>query len=113
MGKVTYIASRGDIVWIDFSPVKGHEQNGRRPVIILTPKEYNSKTRMALVCPLTKQVKGYPFEVVYTGKKVSGAVLVDQVRSVAFESRDTLFIEKADEGTVSEIKLKLLALISG
>ena len=59
-----YSPHRGDVIWIDMQPQAGHEQSGRRPAIVLSPKSYNSKVGLALLCPITNQIKGYPFEVI-------------------------------------------------
>ena len=58
-----YIPDRGDIVWLNFTPQTGHEQQGKRPAVVISPQSYNSKARLALFCPITKKQKGYPFEV--------------------------------------------------
>ena len=73
---------RGDLVWVNFSPQAGHEQAGRRPGIVLSADLFNSKTGFAIVCPITNQPKGYPFEVpVPAGEVFTGVVLTDQPRS--------------------------------
>ena len=75
----TYIPDRGDAVWINMNPQDGHEQAGRRPAIVLSPISYNSKVGLALFCPVTNQIQGYPFEVIIpSGLKVTGAVLSDK-----------------------------------
>lgn len=77
-----YIPQRGDVVWIDLNPQAGHEQAGRRPAVVLSPMAYNSKTGLALFCPITNQEKNYPFEVpIPAGLPVSGVILADQVKS--------------------------------
>src|SRR5580692_3346787 len=79
---------RGDIVWIDMTPQAGHEQRGRRPAVVLSPGAYNRKVGLAILCPLTAQIKGYPFEVVLpAGLKAEGAVLADQVKSLDWRAR--------------------------
>ena len=85
---MVYIPDRGDVVWIDPEPQAGHEQAGRRSAVILSPADYNSKAGLALLCPITKQIKGYPFEVVIPpGQEVSGAVLSDQIKSLDWQAR--------------------------
>jgi len=82
---VTYVVEkfgRGDVVWLEFDS-RGHEQKGRRPAVVLSPAEYNTKSGLMLVCPMTTKKKGYPFEV-SAGK---GVVLVDQIRSVDWRAR--------------------------
>ena len=74
---------RGDLVWIDFNPQSGHEQAGRRPALVLSPRAYHQEDAYAIVCPITTRVKGYPFEVVLPeGLPIAGVVLADQVKSV-------------------------------
>jgi mRNA interferase MazF len=78
-----YIPGRGDLVWLQFTPQAGHEQAGHRPAVALSPRGYNQKTGLVLFCPVTSQVKGYPFEVkLPDGLPIKGAVLCDQVKSL-------------------------------
>ena len=79
---------QGDVVWLDFNPQKGHEQAGRRPALVLSPSTYNQKVGLMLCCPITNQIKGYPFEVSLDGiKGVSGVVLADQIKSLDWRAR--------------------------
>ena len=88
-----YVPQRGDVVWINFNPRAGHEQGGYRPAVVLSPRVYNSKTRLAILCPITKQVKGYPFEVaIPAGLDVTGVILTDQVKSMDWRTRNTALI---------------------
>ena len=83
-----YVPARGDLVWLEFNPQAGHEQAGHRPALVLSPQEYNRRVGLALVCPVTSQVKGYPFEVVLpSGLPISGAVLSDQMKSLDWKAR--------------------------
>ena len=83
-----YVPSRGDIIWITFNPQAGHEQAGRRPGIVLSPQKYNARAGLALICPITSHVKGYPFEVRLPDKlPVHGVVLADQIRSLDWRAR--------------------------
>lgn len=66
-----YIPERGDLVWLDFTPQSGYEQRGKRPALVLTPKSYNAKVGLAVFCPITGQIKGYPFEVSIPNDKKS------------------------------------------
>src|SRR4029453_16195450 len=78
-----YVPDAGDLVWLTFDPEAGHEQRGRRPARILSPRAYNSKTRLAIACPITSHVKGYPFEVLLgPGDKIAGVVLADHVKNL-------------------------------
>ncbi|MBN1449881.1 MAG: endoribonuclease MazF [Anaerolineales bacterium] len=86
---MAYVPERGDVVWISLNPQAGHEQAGRRPALVLSPKAYNSKVGLALLCPITSQVKGYPFEVtIPDGLPVSGVILSDQVKSLDWRARN-------------------------
>ena len=83
-----YVPDRGDLVWLDFDPQAGREQAGRRPALVLSPKAYNQKVGLALLCPITSQVKGYPFETaIPPGLKVSGVVLADHVKNMDWRVR--------------------------
>ncbi|MCG2820751.1 MAG: endoribonuclease MazF [Candidatus Atribacteria bacterium] len=108
-----FIPHRGDVVWIDMQPQVGHEQSGRRPAIVLSPKSYNGKVGLALLCPITTQIKGYPFEVIIpSGLKVAGVVLSDQVKSLDWKIRSAEFCDKVPEAVVLEIIKKLETLLS-
>jgi mRNA interferase MazF len=103
---------RGDLVWIDFDPQAGHEQAGRRPALVLSPRAYHQVTPFALVCPITTTVKGYPFEVILpAGLAISGAVLADQVKSIDRRSRRIEPAGKAPPEVVEEVAAKILPLL--
>jgi len=107
-----YYPKRGDIVWLTFTPQAGHEQAGHRPALILSPELYNKKVGLALVCPITAQVKGYPFEVpIPTGLAVSGVVLADQVKSLDWKARRARFCCTVPAATMSEVLRKLAPLM--
>lgn len=83
-----YVPERGDVVWLNFTPQAGHDQGGHRPALVLSPASYNRKTGLMLCCPITGQVKGYPFEVAVEGDaSVSGVILTDQVKSLDWRAR--------------------------
>ncbi len=106
------IPERGDVVWIDMHPQAGHEQAGRRPAIVLSPSSYNAKVGLALFCPVTNQIKGYPFEtIIPSGLKVTGAILSDQVKSLDWKIRNTEFYDKVPETVIFEIFKKLATLL--
>lgn len=109
--KKLYIPDRGDIVWINMSPQKGREQANKRPAVVLSPKIYNSKANLALMCPITSKIKGYPFEVIYSNKKIKGAVLCDQIRSLDWQARRASFIERTKPEILFQIQEKLLTLL--
>jgi mRNA interferase MazF len=107
-----YIPDRGDAVWINLNPQAGHEQAGRRPAVVLSPGTYNEKVGLAIFCPITNQIKGYPFEVIVPpGLKVTGAILSDQVKSLDWKVRNTEFYDKIPESVVLEIFKKLSTLL--
>lgn len=108
-----YEPGRGDIVWIDFSPQSGHEQAGRRPALVLSPKSYNAKVGLAVLCPITKSQKGYPFEVpLPKNSQIQGVVLSDQVKSLDWKKRNMEFICQLAPSSVEEVTQKLLTLIN-
>ena len=109
---MAYIPDRGDIVWLTFNPQAGHEQAGRRPALVLSPAAYNGKVGLAILCPITSQIKGYPFEVLLPdGLKISGAILSDQVKSLDWKIRQAEFICKLTSDALDEVLQKLNALI--
>lgn len=106
-----YVPQRGDFVWLDFDPQVGHEQAKRRPALVLSPGSYNRATRLALFCPVTSKVKGFPFEVSVKGtKRVDGVVLSDQVKSLDWSMRDAQFIERCSPELVEDVLAKLATL---
>lgn len=110
--KKTYVPDRGDLVWLDFDPKAGHEQSGRRPALILSPRSYNQAAKLALACPITSQVKGYPFEVhVSGGKGIRGVVLADQVKSVDWRERRAERSGAISAEAMTEVRGKLAALL--
>ncbi len=106
-----YVPDRGDIVWLNFSPQAGHEQMGKRPALILSPEKYNKKTGLAICCPITSNIKNYPFEVQLHGKVISGAILADHLKNLDWKARKVKFIEKAKVSVVEECSKKISALI--
>lgn len=83
-----WVPCRGDVVWMTLDPCIGHEQSGRRPVMVISPHDYNARAGLALFCPITTRPKGYPFEIpLPSGLPVSGVVLADQVRSLDWQAR--------------------------
>ena len=106
-----YIPERGDIVWLDFNPQLGHEQRGRRPALTLSFKAYNEKIGLALFCPITSKVKGYPFEVELELKKIKGSVLSDQIKSLDWRERNIEFIEKIGDNKMEEVIEKIEVII--
>ncbi len=108
---MNYTPDRGDIVWLNFTPQTGHEQKGLRPALVLSPKLYNKKTGLAVCCPISSAVKGYPFEVAVSGQKIKGVVLSDHLKNLDWKARKAKFIEKIDSKAMSECVSKVSALI--
>ena len=107
-----YFPDRGDAVWLNFSPKAGHEQSGRRPAVVVSPKSYNKKVGLGLFCPIRSRIKGYPFEVIIpAGVTISGVLLSDQIMSLDWRVRDAQFICKLSESTMSEVLKKLSTLL--
>lgn len=112
MKQNAYIPRRGDAVWITLFPQAGHEQSSRRPAVVLSPEAYNAKVGLALFCPVTNQVKGYPWEVrIPDGLAISGVVLADQVKSLDWRSRSAAKICALPGPAVAEILGKLGTLL--
>jgi mRNA interferase MazF len=112
VSSTTYVPRRGDLVWITLNPQAGHEQSGRRPAVVLSPEAYNGKVGLAILCPVTNQVKGYPFEVLIPdGLPVSGAILSDQAKSLDWRGRKAALICRLPRKTVLVALGKLHALL--
>jgi len=110
---MAYVPERGDVVWIALNPRAGHEQAGRRPAVVLSPAPYNDKVGLALLCPIRRQVKGYPFEVdIPSGLAVSGVTLADQVKSLDWRIREAEFAGALPVETVAEVLAKLDTLLA-
>lgn len=111
--RTAYVPERGDVVWITLSPQAGHEQAGRRPAVVLSPAAYNGKVGLAILCPVTTQVKGYPFEVLIPkGLAVSGAILADQVKSLDWRAREAELACRLPAETMSDVLQRAVILLS-
>ena len=106
----SYVPDVGDIVWISFCPQRGHEQAGHRPAVVLSPAAYNEKTSLMVCCPMTTQIKNYPFEVVIAGPSPS-AVLADQVKSLDWRKRRAKRKGIISTAELAEVRAKIRALI--
>ncbi len=99
-----YIPKQGDIVYIDLNPTKGHEQNGKRPAIVISNDVFNINTKMVIVCPITSNLKDYPTHyILEDSKKIYGSVLCEHIRSIDYEIRNVKFIEKASENDLLSV----------
>lgn len=108
----SYVPDAGDLIWLTFDPQAGHEQRGRRPALVLTPRIYNQKARLALACPVTTRAKGYPFEVpLPTGGTIDGVVLSDHLKSLDWSERRSVFAGKAPPDVVTDVRERIRALL--
>jgi mRNA interferase MazF len=109
----SHCPARGDLVWIDFFPKKGHEQSGRRPGIVLSPRAYNKTVGLILCCPITSKEKGYPYEVALPSNlPISGVVLSDQVRSLDWKNRNVSIVSEAPPELIEDVLAKLQTLLT-
>ena len=109
-----YVPDRGDVIYLEFSPQRGGEQSGRRPALVLSPKAYNEKVGLLIACPITSQIKGYPFEVILPELcQTVGVVLSDHVRSLDWRSRKGAFCEKVPHEVTERVLKKLQVLVEG
>lgn len=105
-----FVPDAGDIVWLQFDPQAGHEQAGHRPALVLSPAAYNGKTGLMLYCPMTTQIKGYPFEVRIAGDTDS-AVLADQVKSLDWRAQRAKLKGRISAAELAEVRAKVMALV--
>lgn len=103
---------RGDVVWLEFNPQAGGEQAGRRPALVISPRSYNRKVGLALVCPITSRIKGYPFEVELPERlPVSGAILCDQIKSLDWRARRAARVASVPDPVMQDVTARILALV--
>ncbi len=105
-----YVPEAGDIVWLHFDPQSGHEQAGHRPALVVSGSAYNGKTGLMLCCPMTTQLKGYPFEVSIAGAR-PGVALADQVNNLDWVARKARYKGKASTVELAEVRAKITALL--
>jgi mRNA interferase MazF len=99
-----YVPKQGDLVVVSFDPQSGHEQKGRRPVLVVSKMLFNRHTGMAMVCPITNTVRHSPFHVpVSASSSLTGHIMVEQIKSVDFASRKVKFVEKAPQSVLDEV----------
>ena len=107
-----YVPEAGDLVWLTFDPQAGHEQAGRRPALVLSPRMYNAKSGLALACPVTNQIKGYPFEVaVPASVGATGVILADHLRSVDWKARRAEPLGRCTDEVMDEVRARLAPLL--
>ena len=106
------VPERGDLVWLEFTPQAGSEQAGHRPALVISPKAYNGRVGLALVCPITSRVKGYPFEVeLPQGVGAQGAILCDQIKSLDWRARGATHLGSVSDAVMEEVTARILALV--
>ena len=109
---MAYVPDRGDVTWLTFTPQAGHEQAGRRPAVVLSPRAYNERVGLALFCPVTSVTKGYPFEVaIPPGLHVEGVILSDQLKSLDWRARKAAFLVRLPAPTILEVMGKVSTLL--
>jgi len=107
-----YVPARGDVVWLQFDPQAGSEQAGHRPALVISPRAYNARVGLALFCPLTSHIKGYPFEVVLPpGGAAQGAILSDQLKSLDWRVRCARKFDEVAADTLAEVLGKIGVLV--
>ena len=108
-----WVPDRGDVVWISLNPQSGHEQRGRRPALVVSPRAYNGRVGLALMCPITSRIKGYPFEVVAPdGHGVQGAILADRIKSLDWRARGAELFCRLGREETEEVLAKVRTLVS-
>lgn len=105
-----YVPDAGDVVWVRFTPQAGHEQAGHRPALVLSPAAYNGKTSLMICCPLTTQIKNYPFEVL-VGDAAGSVALSDQAKSLDWRSRKAAWKGRVAAPVLAEVRAKIHALV--
>jgi mRNA interferase MazF len=109
---VSDLPERGALVWVNFTPQSGHEQSGHRPALVLSPRVYHERSNLAVVCPITSNTRPWPWKVMLPdGLAVSGAVLVDQVRTIDRRGRSLRLAGQASPAVIAEVQAKLAALL--
>jgi len=112
MKQVFYAPERGDVIWISLAPQPGHEQTERHLAVVLSPQAYNSRVGLAVVCPVTAHIRGYPFEaLIPPGLPIKGAILADQVESLDWRAHRAELICSLPPAVVEEALGKLRALL--
>lgn len=107
------VPGRGDVIWVDFSPQAGLEQSGRRPALVLSPRNYNERSSVALACPISSRIRDWPFEVRLPGGiPVTGVVLADQVRSLDWRARGATIGGQVPRTVVADVQEKVRLLLA-
>lgn len=113
MKDVAYQPDRGDFIWLEFSPQAGTEQAGRRPALVLSPRDFNIATGFVAVCPITNTETGSKFEVrLPRGTKLKGVVLTHQFRTLDWIVRNAQFHSKANNELMWEVLGRIEAILA-
>jgi mRNA interferase MazF len=107
-----YVPERGDIVWLEFTPQAGREQAGHRPALVISPRPYNSKVGLALFCPITSRIKGYPFEVELESGGKTSVVLSDKIKSLDWRARKAKRFGRAPREVMTSVLAKIQTLVA-
>ena len=112
MSQSDFLPKRGDVITVDFEPVTGREQGGRRPALVLSAGDYNRVVGLAIVVPITSQAKGYPFEVqIPPGHRVKGVILADHIKCIDWRKRGSKYLDTLPAEILEEVEEKLGPLI--
>jgi mRNA interferase MazF len=108
------VPDRGDIVWLDFNPTKGHEQQGSRPAMVVSPRDFNRQTGLCWVAPITNTMRGFAFEVLVSGigKKITGVVITHQIRSIDYKARTIRFVDNATADELHAVMERVQAIVA-
>jgi mRNA interferase MazF len=110
---MSFVPDVGDVVIVDFNPQAGHEQAGKRPALVLSPKNFNKITGFAWLCPITNQAKGYPFEVTIEAiKNTTGVILTDQLKSLDWSARNLHKVDTINSDCLSNVKSIVATILS-
>lgn len=109
--KKEYIPDIGDIVWTDFDPAIGREQKGVRPALVLSDKRINDNSGLFIACPITSKAKSYSLNTNIKTTKIHGQILVNQIKTMDWENRRVIFIEKVSEEVMNDVKAKLAVIL--
>jgi len=110
--KRAYVPEPGDLIWLTFDPQTGREHRGRRPALVLSPRIYNERSELAIVCPITSKMKGRMFEVsLPPGGRIEGAVLVNHLKSLDWKQRRAELAGKTDASVLEEVRERIRPLV--
>lgn len=100
---VEYIPQKGDLVILSFDPSAGHEQQGRRPALIISNATFNKHVGLAMVCPITNRDRNFPFHVQVNSRQLTGFIMIEQFKSIDYRERNVKFVEKVDDDVLDNV----------